>query len=344
LVMDGDKNLLDTLNLTINGDPMTISYLGVEMDDVESTESGENPVYTMDLPELKGGDMVVFEARDQFGAIIYAPEPAVIPMAIELLEPQEGMEIVAGDEVVISWTGGEGAELFSAAYAALDGSALYFDDLEPSESGAYTLPAGQTVEGAAIVGVGAISGETSVIGTIDSEFSTNESYFLVSREVGISVNVMVAEDVPYARNTSPDGCPRVEEKNRNGECIAQFAALGIGAIVWETRRQLEYKEHPETRRCGAEGTARDADNGAMKYCTSYAYSYGFRWLTGCMSCITPVVYRCDHGSEWGKPVTTCRCETFYVGLPYPYWTTGCITKASRCFGCCGAYVYCGERR
>jgi hypothetical protein len=68
LVMDGDKNLLDTLNLTINGDPMTIEYLGGG--DVESTEAGDgSPIYTMDLPDLKGGDMVVFEARDQFGAI-----------------------------------------------------------------------------------------------------------------------------------------------------------------------------------------------------------------------------------------------------------------------------------
>ena len=344
LVMDGDENLIDTLTLTINRDPMSIEYW-IDTDWVSTETVDGSPYYTMDLRDLNGGDMVVFEARDQFGAIIYAPEPAVIPMAIELLEPEEGLEIIAGDEVVIRWTGGEGAEVFSAAYAALDGSALYFDDLEPSESGVYTVPAGQTVEGAAIVGVGAISGEISVIRTIDSDFSTNESYFLVSREVGISVNVMVTEDVPYARNTSPDGCPRVEEKNRNGECIAQFAALGIGAIVWETRRQLEYKDHPETRRCGAEGTASDADNGAMKYCTSYAYSYGFRWLTGCTSCITPVVYRCEQGIEWGKPVTTCRCETYYAGdNARPYWTTGCMTEKHSCYGCCGAYVYCAERR
>lgn len=343
LVMDGGENLVDTLTLNINGEPMSIEYW-IDSNWVNTETVDVSPYYTMDLPDLSGGDMVVFEARDQFGAIIYAPEPAVIPMAIELLEPEEGHEIMAGDEVMIRWTGGEGAEVFSAAYAALDGSALYFDYLEPSESGAYTVPAGQTVEGEAIVGVGAISGETSVIGTMDSDFSTNASYFLVSRESGISVNVMVEEDIPYARNTSSEGCPRVEEKNRNGECIAQFAALGIGAIVWETRRQLEYKEHPETKRCGAEGTARDADNGAMKYCTEYAYGHGFRWLTGCISCITPVVKRCHEGYDWGRPVTTCRCETYYAEKPRPYWTTGCMTEKYLCYGCCGAYVYCAERR
>jgi len=150
LVMDGDKNLLSTLNLTINGDPMNIEYFGGA--NGESTESDyESPYYTMDLSDLKGGDMVVFEARDQFGAIIYAPEPAVIPMAIELLEPEEGQELMAGDEVIIRWTGGEGAEVFSAAYAALDGSVLYTVEEPPGGAGSVRIPTGQTVQRAGFI-------------------------------------------------------------------------------------------------------------------------------------------------------------------------------------------------
>jgi len=127
LVMDRDMNLVSTLTLTINGEPMSIEYDGANG---ESTETGDgSPFYSMGLPDLKGGDMVVFEARDQIGAIVYAPEPAVIPMAVDLLEPEEGQEIMEGDELLIRWAGGEGAEVFTAAYAALDGSVLYWDDI-----------------------------------------------------------------------------------------------------------------------------------------------------------------------------------------------------------------------
>jgi len=280
LVMDGDKNLVSTLNLTINGDPMTIEYLGG--DDVESTEAGDgSPIYTMDLSDLKGGDMVVFEARDQFGVIIYAPEPAVIPMAIELLEPEEGQEIVAGDEVIIQWTGGEGAEVFSAAYAALEGSAIYTVDVA-SWGVSATIPAGQTGQGDAVLGVGAISGEVQVISSFDEDWLSHESYFLISREIGITTTVLPPSGVTTSATSNQDTCHAAGKVFGlgvwEGACAAQFAAFGIGAIIWENRRQCDLN-NPDNESCRKTTTN-------FTYCVNYGRDLGHgNWHPGCTECV-----------------------------------------------------------
>ena len=328
LVMDRDMNLVSTLTLTINGEPMAIEYLN-DTDGV-STETGDGPPsYSMDLPDLKGGDMVVFEARNQFGVIIYAPEPAVIPMAIELLEPEEGQEVMAGDEVIIRWTGGEGAEVFSAAYAALDGSALFWDDLEPSESGAYTVPAGQTVDGAAIVGVGAITGDTAVIGTFDGGFMSGESYFLVSRDAGITIDVNPVTD---GKGTQADrrstGCPAgkgISDSTVSLGCMAQFAALGIGAIVWEARRQIEFRD-PGLKKCD-----NSSAGGAYTYCQRYAAHYGWGWKSGCFACAEPCFMRSIGGLE-----PRCDCN----GEVDPVWINPTWAYCDKNLQCSGRYYYC----
>ena len=276
LVMDGDENLIDTLNLTINGNPMTIEYL-TDADGVSAETGDGSPYYTMDLSDLKGGDMVVFEARDQFGAIIYAPEPAVIPMAIELLEPEEGQEILAGDELLIRWTGGDGAEVFSVAYAALDGSALFSDDLLQGASGTFTVPAGQTVEGTGIVGVGAITGDISVIDTFDSEFISRESYLLITRSVGVEVPAKSAQSVLEASRICPSGDPGMASIDAIPACTGEFAALGIGAIIWENRRQAALKV------CDNECCRSTTNN--WEYCIQYGKMAGHAsWNPHCLAC------------------------------------------------------------
>jgi len=279
----------------------------------------------MDLPDLKGGDMVVFEARDQFGAIIYAPEPAVIPMAIELLEPEEGQEVMAGDEVIIRWTGGEGAEVFSAAYAALDGSALYFDDLEPSESGAYTVPAGQTVEGAGIVGVGAITGDTAVIGTFDGEFMSGESYFLVSRDAGITIDVSpITDGNGIQAKKRSTGCPDkgVIRSDALLACMGQFAALGIGAIVWEARRQIEFRD-PGLKKCDHRYA------GAWQYCQVYGRNRGWEWKSGCLACVEPCMIM-------STIIRDCDCG----GTFDPLWKDPRAGYCQSLNQCSGHYYYC----
>jgi len=281
LVMDGYENLVSNLDLTINGDPMTI----IDSDDghSESTESGDRySYYTLELPELKGGDMVVFEARDRSGTLIYAPEPAVIPMPIVLLDPREGQDVIAGEEVNISWTGGEGADLFSAAYAALDGSATYSTYETPGEAGLVEVPPDHTVPGAAICGVGAITGEIDVVNALGSDYFTRESYFIISRHTGIRIEIGMAGKISVI-GRALTACP--EEINGttsywNSTCIAEFAALGIGAIVWENRRQVEFKEYPVTKEyCD------NLTNGALQYCSTYGASYGHgNWMTGCVLC------------------------------------------------------------
>lgn len=299
LVMDEDLNSVDTLNLTINGDPMSLEYL--TNTEGTSTETGDTfPYYTMDLPDLIGGDTVVFEARNQFDRIIYAPEPAIIPMAIELLEPEEGQEIVAGDEVIIRWTGGEGAKIFSAAYAALEGAESYTVDVA-SDGESVTIPAGQTGEGDAVLGVGAISGEVQVISSFDENWLSYESFFLISREIGIITTVLPPDGVTTSAGSNQDSCKAVGKMPGvtgvpEMACGAQFAALGIGAIIWENRRQCDLN-NPDNERCRKATTN-------FTYCVNYGIDLGHgNWHPGCAEC-------------WHSVPTNAPPATYWVGRDY----------------------------
>jgi len=277
LVMDGDKNLLDTLDLTINGDPMIIEYLGG--DEEESTEAGDgSPIYTMDLPDLKGGDMVVFEARDQFGVIIYAPEPAVIPMAIELIEPTEGQELVAGDEVIIRWTGGEAEGVtFGAGYESLDGESSYFKDTAQSKE--LTIPVGQTQSGNGVIGAGAVTGETQLL-SLTSDELMEVSYFFVSTATGISLSVTGSAGRNTAPRAVPTGCPDSGYHNVSRatvHCHAEFAfTLGFGSIIWNNRYKYDVR-HGCTF----------VNMTGMRYCTNWRTNYAPMAWVGCCNCQKP---------------------------------------------------------
>ena len=272
--------------------------------------------------------MVVFEARDQLGAIVYAPEPAVIPMAVELFEPVEGQEIMEGDELLIRWAGGDGAEIFSTAYAALDGSVLYRDDIDPGETGEFTVPPGQTVAGTAIVGVGALSGDASVIDTLDNDFLTDKSSFIVSRGVYATLEVLPVGGTTVMRTSrTGTGCPYAGDGswgNARRACILQFAAFGIGFAIWSARAGIETNRLPCMKACMDKTSNGD-------YCTMYLSVHGWAWKAGCLACpVTTAGYyhfgtcydtgpvtltsqkdnRCTHPVRFCAPpaVPYCNCD------------------------------------
>ena len=303
IVLDEVENLVSTPILSINGRPMEIDYFAGS--DVDESGTGEIiPYYFLDLPDLKGGDTVQFLAVSPSGAKIFAPPPAIIPMAIELLEPQEGQEIIAGDEVLIRWTGGEGAKVFSAAYAALDGSALYSVEEAPGEAGSGTIPAGQTVQGDAVLGVGAIAGDIGVMVSFDNNFMSRESYFLVSREAGVQVFVQPkavtrTHDVTQSSFYCPPVSAGMGDYAANFSCMGQFAALGIGAIIWENRRQCDLKRSSDNNPC------RSTTN-ILQYCVEYGSRMGHaHWSSGCLWCYTDSSYnhprinwKCCHDCQY----------------------------------------------
>ena len=275
-VMDGDENLIDTLNLTINGEPMSIEYDGANG---ESTETGAGyPYYTMDLPDLKGGDMVVFEARDQFGAIIYAPEPAIIPTAIELLEPQESQELMAGDEVRILWTGGEAeGVVYGAGYESLDGESRYFTNTAQSQE--LTVPAGQTQQGSAVFGAGATTGETKLL-TLTTDELMQKSYFFVSTASAISLNLVDSTE-SIAERSWPAGCPRIIPVTNQSyplamaHCTAEIPlTLGISLAIWNNRKNYD----------GDHGCTKQPSLSSLIYCTNWRAEFHPMAWVGCCSC------------------------------------------------------------
>jgi hypothetical protein len=277
-VMDGDNNLVSTLNLIINGEPMSVEYSGANG---ESTETGDGyPYYTMDLSYLKGGDMVVFEARDQFGAIVYAPEPAVIPMAVELLEPEEGQELVAGDEVRIRWAGGEAeGVVYGAGFESFDGESRYFKDTAQSQE--LTVPVGQTKQGSAIVGAGATTGQTQLLSlTLDELMQT--SYFYVSAATAINVTVSGGGARHPMPSSVPSGCPDRGYHNSvraQVHCNAEmFLTLGISISIWNNRIIYDQKHGCDF---GLNGM------NPLCYCSDWRERFAPMAWVGCCDCDKP---------------------------------------------------------
>ena len=330
LVMDGDKNLVSTLTLSINGTPMTLEYF--KDPDGESTDSGGAlPYYFMETHDFEPGAMMVFQAVHPSGEIVYAAEPAIIPTAVEILDPQAGQEIMEGNDVFIRWTGGEGAGLFLTAYVPLDGSALFLDALAPGEAGTFVVPAGQTVAGAAMVGVGAISGDIGVIDTFDSEFRTDASYLLVSR--GAAIDILVkAEAAASEKQERDEGCPFSGGGflSAHYSCSLQWM-LGLGDI-WKEHRNTDL-EIEGNAPCATE------DYGGMTYCRIYVSIHGdaTSWHPGCLACAVSNYY----SEADGKCLDPEKCLDSANGCE-PRWQS---PRSRACLDPCEEsdfYYYCGE--
>lgn len=265
-VMDGDKNLVSNLNLTINGDPMTIEYLGGE---------GRTPIYVMELPDLKEGDTVVFEAADQFGEIIYAPEPAVIPMAIELNEPETGQEIIAGDELLIRWAGGGEAQRIGVLYADNQGAEEYWEVRKHADGDSMTIPTGVIREGGGIIVAAAISGNypesQPALGT-----GVQEPYFIVDRFAAIECDARPSagseEDIPSVADKPP--CPNqpMDAAAASAACIKETQETS-GSAKWGARFILDSNNHEPCRFSG----------GVPSYCANYSIRFSHDiWVSGCL--------------------------------------------------------------
>lgn len=293
--------------LTINGIPMTFQSDAGEApglnENEESFNSSSIGYYSLDLPDLKSGDTVTFIARDGSGSILYRPMTAIVPGPIQLLYPVEGQTITAEEEVPLSWAGGADAKMISVAYAALDMGTSFWKDLQVDGSETFTIPSGRTVSGAGVVGVAAVSGDIGVMDSFDADFKSNESFFLVTWPSGVSVDFtapgyLAADSFQMANE---EVCPQFNESpNRgveaNAACFGQFAALGIGAIIWEVRRVAEFKACPDINKACDYPYANN-----LAYCVGYGAIYGFlHWRTGCLQCCM-----CGHAYNWcvgfGKP-------------------------------------------
>jgi hypothetical protein len=243
--------------------------------------------YYLSMPYLKGGDVLTLTAQNANGQLLHNPKSAVVPMPIQLLSPVEGQTIMAGDDVPVNWKGGDGANIFTVSYVALDQSAEFRDYLSPGGLENFTIPSQKTVAGSGIVGVAAMTGNTEVMGSFDADFRSSESYFLVTRYAGVSAVFETTKAMLKSASfiASNETCPPWNESpNReieaNTACLGQFMALGIGAIVWEARRVAEFKVCPkQNNMCNYF----NANN--LAYCVNYGAAFGFtRWVAGCRTC------------------------------------------------------------
>jgi len=277
-VQDGDQNLVSDATLSINGRPFEVIFLGDEASDEDSV-----PIYYLELYDLKGGDSLTFIAKRSDGTVIYAPPSAQIPLPLELVEPEPDQTIVPGEEVIVSWAGGEGSTHIAAFYADDLGEEQYLNVQKYGDVEFITVPPGTIREAGGIIGVAALSGDHSSF-QINASADPFESSFLVYRADAIAIPTGQTD---FRASTCPPGyklsiretgvcCPDngMEGGLATMACTAEFMAIA-GAIVWGARWGIDARKYPK---CPYSG-------GPLPYCAMYSERYSHTsWKPGCECC------------------------------------------------------------
>jgi len=284
-VQDGDQNFVSEAILSINGRPFELIFFGDEASDEDNV-----PIYYLELHDLKGGDSLTFVAKRSDGTLIYAPPSAEIPMPIELVEPEPDQTIVPGEAVVVRWAGGEGGTHIAACYADDLGEEQYMNVQKYGDVESITVPPGIIKEVAGIIGATALSGDHPSFQE-NANSTQLESSFVVHRYA--SSDISPQPNVESFRAS----CPRDKPGNSFGKwcpncpmpkmaaaaaCTAEFAAIGIGLIVWGIRYAKDAKKHPP---CRVIKTSRGSlvILSPLMYCMLYSSTYShMHWDDGCV--------------------------------------------------------------
>jgi hypothetical protein len=277
-VQDGDQNFVSDAVLTINDRPFELVYLGDEASDEDNV-----PIYYLELYDLKGGDSLTLVAKRPDGTVIYASPSVQIPMPLELVEPEPDQAIVPGEEVVVSWTGGEGASHIAAVYADDLGEEQYLDVQKYGDVEAITIPEGIIREGGGIIGAAALSGDSASFQT-NASAEPLESSFVVYRGDGVLIQ---GQTVLEGSNA---GCPSGQLVGRAGHCCTSYPAPhGIrtvivctaeivaiaGLIVWAIRLGIDQANY---KPCTIPGK-----QAPLNYCIQYSQNWAhFVWGRGCI--------------------------------------------------------------
>jgi len=267
-VRDGAKNLVSDAILTINNRPLEVVYLG----DEASVEGGV-PYFYLELRDLKGGDSLSFVAKYLNGTIFYAPTPAQIPMPLKLVEPTPEQSIRPGEEVVVSWTGGEGGTYMAALYADNQGAEEYIDLQKYAGVTRITVPAGVIREGFGIIGAAALDGDISTVQSGTGGLA-DESSFVVFTYAVASIDAGPAAVVSSGGISWHPGCPKDGwgPERATDWCIKQpWMVIVLRLIIW-TRHWVHDSAHFPP--CPAK------DGG--DYCMAYMTLYGKHWQQNCL--------------------------------------------------------------
>jgi hypothetical protein len=276
-VQDGDQNFVSDAILSINDRTFEVILLG----DEESNADGI-PIYYLELHDLKGDDSLTFVAERSDGTVIYASPSVQIPMPLELVEPEPDQAIVPGEELVVSWTGGEGASHIAAFYADDSGEEQYLDVQKYGDVEAITIPAGIIMEGGGIIGAASLSGDSASFQANASEEPV-ESSFVVYRGDGIPIQ---GQTVFGGFNA---GCPAGQKVGNAGHCCSYSPSTGatmvaactaemiaiVGIAVWGTRLAIDKANY---KPCNIPGEQSPLNN-----CIQYSqYWSHYSWGRGCI--------------------------------------------------------------
>jgi len=219
-------------------------------------------------------------AKRPDGTMIYASPSVQIPMPLELVEPEPDHAIVPGAEVVVSWTGGEGATHIAAFYADDLGEEQYLDVQKYGDVEAITIPEGIIREGGGIIGATALSGDSASFQTTAREEPVESSFFVHRDAAEYIQSQTILEGF---RGGCPSGtkighagicCPHFPntKSTSNVICRREFKQIN-GAVFWGARRALDSKEYPPCK----------IRNGPWGYCLMYTMTWDhWNWQKGCL--------------------------------------------------------------
>ena len=274
-IQDGDKNLVSDVIITINDRPLELHFLGGELSDgVE----GNVPYFYLEMPDLKGGDMLTLVVRRSDGRLIYAPPSAQIPMPIELIEPSPDQKIVPGEEMVVRWVGGEGATHIEALYGPDEGGDSYLVIRRYADVLQLTVPPGIIKEGGGIIAAAAMTGEHPSFdsGSSDDAFVSS---FVVTRYTGghweVTPDIAAAGRLAQDSKKSDNGCPNSGTHACKGAAKICLVSTPLFAPMWAERCRIDATNHQpcHIQMC------------VLTYCAAWMSCFSvnpFYWVEGCM--------------------------------------------------------------
>jgi len=161
-VSDGKEAVRDAI-VSVNGTRLDFG-LPLDLTDIVYgfTNVDAVSVYYGELSAITAGTPVQVTVANRTGAEVYRSAPATLPGSVRLTAPAPGQVLSRTGSHTVAWTGGEGAQAFSAFYLAQAGEASDKGSLlEALPAGArqWNLPGSSLAAGTGIVQIAALAGD-----------------------------------------------------------------------------------------------------------------------------------------------------------------------------------------
>ncbi len=209
-VMDHEGNLLSDAMLTINDEPMNISFFATEDMGMDTAEKGVQcgdyqPSYFLNPLNVNEGDTVDFVAKGRQCITLYTSS-VVVPEKITIIEPSGDEPVHAGEPVVVRWEGGAPCSQFRVMYYRGSDDEMFSSGIIHGST-EFTMPAHWVDEGWGVIFVdGCFSGDEDDQKEKESGLAIRVEADLYVETVDASMSVREMQEVANALDSCQAQC------------------------------------------------------------------------------------------------------------------------------------------